>query len=634
MAHATQEQILNPAEQAETSVAWGVCAALALALLAFAHGYSGGPSASQPPAVSEPTPSSPREVEGSKGAVATAHPEASKAALEVLRSGGNAFDALVAASFVISVVEPQSTGLGGGGFVVYHDAQAGQQGAIDGREVAPQGATRDMYVQDGEVIEGYRVGPLSAGVPGLVGMLHHTYRMKGSGVLSWAQLVEPARKLAEFGCVVTPHLAKAIEVHQKDLERYPTSQAVFLPEGKPLEAGATLVQNDLAHTLSVIAEKGAAGFYTGPIAKELAQASVDFGGMLKMSDLASYAPKDREAVRGTYRGVTVISMPPPSSGGVHLVQMLNILSHHDLAGMGFQSTEHLHLLTEAMRRAFADRAAFMADADKADVPVAKLLDPAYGAALSKDIDLHKATPSDEVRPGALFVKESEHTTHISIIDAWGNAVASTQTINTGLGSCFVAGTTGVLLNNEMADFTADVSKPNPFGLPQSEKNLPEPGKRPLSSMTPTVLLDAKGNVLAALGSPGGPKIITTTLQTLSNIVDFEQGALESVANPRIHHQWKHNGEDKLFVERGVSGGGGLGALGHRVARVPYGSLGNAQIVLVRPDGTRVAASDPRYFGRPGAYSVSLADELAAKEAAKEATKKKAQPVLPEHEHGH
>ncbi len=603
MAIATHHEhpLTSSAEQAEGSVALGFFVAIGLAAVSFIAGTphsaaSDGPLAS----VSQPTASSPRTVAGGSGAIATAAPEASRAGLDVLRKGGNAYDAMVAASFVVSVVRPQSTGLGGGGFVVYYDAGSGVSGAIDGREMAPSGASKSMYVEDGKVIEGYRVGPLSAGVPGLVKMLDHLYKTKGSGRISWNDLVQPARELAEFGCVVRKPLARAIKKYSKKLARYPASRKVFMPRGKPLKEGDRLIQTDLAHTLQTIAAEGADGFYGGWVADEIAKSNTAAGGVIRSMDLASYQVKDRKTIEGTYRGFKVISMPPPSSGGVHLVEMLNMLSHHDLAGMGWHSTRHLHLLAESMRRAFADRAEYMADADFVDVPVSKLIDPAYGKNLSDDVDMEHATPSDDVKPGTLLVKEREHTTHISVIDADGNAVASTQTINTALGSLFVAGASGVLLNNEMNDFTADPSAPNAFGLTQSSKNLPEPKKRPLSSMTPTILLNPDGTVRGVFGSPGGPKIITTVLQTIVNVVDFGMSAGEAVAARRVHHQWK---ADVLRIEDGVPYGKQLASMGHHVETLGKDrGLGNAQIILVRSDGARVAASDPRGTGRPGAYT--------------------------------
>ncbi|RMG15998.1 MAG: gamma-glutamyltransferase [Planctomycetota bacterium] len=609
MAHTEERSAVRPAaEAAEGSVAYGVFVAafVAVAVAVAAASARRGPQAELPPAA-VPSADSPREVRGAQGAIATAAPEASAVGLEVLRKGGNAFDALVAASFAISVVRPQSTGIGGGGFVVFHDAARGVEGVLDGRETAPKLATPDMFVEGGRVIDGYRRGPLAAGVPGLVRMLYRLYEEHGSGKLSWAELVAPAVRLAERGFRVPPPLAAAIRRHADELARYPSSAKVFLPGGIPPAPGDRLVQADLALTLQTIAEEGADGFYRGWVAEKIARAASSGGGLISREDLASYEAKEREPVEGVYRGLRVVSMPPPSSGGVHLVQMLNVLSRHDLRSMGWQSADHLHLLAEVMRRAFADRAQFMADTDFVEVPVARLLDPAYAALLDESIDMERATPSDEILPGANFVLESDHTTHISIVDGEGNAVASTQTINTSLGSLYVAEGTGVLLNNEMADFTADPDAPNPFGLSQSAKNLPAPGKRPLSSMTPTIVLDAGGKVRAVVGSPGGPKIITTVLQVLSNMVDFGMGPLEAVAAPRIHHQWKYAGQDLLLAERGVRSLKALGLRGHQV-RVVDAPLGNAQVVVVEADGTRVAASDPRGTGRPGAYSLTWQEE--------------------------
>lgn len=611
--HETHEQTADPhqslAEASEANVMLAFCAALAVAVGGFLLGKAPGQQPEAPVAVEQVS-------RPASAAVATAAPEASDAAVAVLAKGGNAFDALVAASFVVSVVRPEATGIGGGGFVVFHDASRGVQGVLDGREAAPAAATPDMFVDElGRVREGYEIGPLSAGVPGLVALLEEVHQRHGSGRVSWRELVEPAIRYAEDGFVVPAALARAIATHRATLERYPSSAEVFLPEGRAPQAGEVLRQPALAATLRKIAERGADGFYRGQVAETLARAARRHGGILSAADLRNYEVKEREAIRGAYRGRTIVSMPPPSSGGVHLVQMLNVLSGYDLAGLGFHSPTHLHLLAETMRLAFADRSRYMADADFVPVPVEQLTDPAYAARLRGAIDLARAGVS-RADDGGRLLPERPHTTHISIVDAEGNAVASTQTINTSLGSCFVAGDTGVVLNNEMADFTADPDQPNPFGLRQGEQNLPEARKRPLSSMTPTLVFDSRGRVEAVVGSPGGPTIITTVLQVVSNLVDFGMSAGEAVAAPRLHHQWL---PDEIVLEAGLKNrAAALARLGHQVRTLEAGAgLGNAQVVVVTPSGA-VGASDPRGTGRPASLGAAAARPAAAAAAAHDA----------------
>ncbi|MGE0710723.1 MAG: gamma-glutamyltransferase [Planctomycetota bacterium] len=583
---------------AESNVVLAFLAGLAVALgtlvvsATSAAGHGGGHAAEHEHA-SAPVAT------GRQAAVATAAPQASKAALDVLARGGNAFDALVAASFVVSVVEPQSTGIGGGGFVLYHDAAKQIEGAIDGRETAPGRATPDMYVgADGRVNEAeYRFGPKSAGVPGLVAMLWEVHARHGSQKLTWADLVEPAIRYAREGFPVTPQLSATIAARRADLERYDSSRRVFLPDGQVPKAGATLRQPDLARTLEAIAARGAGGFYRGPVAQALAGSASGQGGLIGAGDLEDYRVTTPDVLRGIYRGHEVVSFPPPSSGGVLLIEMLNVLAGYELAPLGHDSEAHVHLLAEVMRRAYADRNLLADPAKVSNLPVKRLLSREHAAELRGGIDLARATPSSSLEGGA--VAGGDHTTHISIVDAQGNAVASTQTVNTGLGSCFVAGDTGVLLNNEMNDFTAKAGAPNAFGLVQDERNLPAPGKRPLSSMTPTLVFDAQGRVQAVIGSPGGPKIISTVLQVVSNLIDFNLSPAAAMSAPRVHHQFL---PDQLVLEGPLAGlRDGLFRRGHQVSVLSGGrSLGNAQLVVVGADGARTAVSDPRGEGRPAA----------------------------------
>jgi gamma-glutamyltranspeptidase / glutathione hydrolase len=591
------------AEAAESNVVMAFVAALAVASLGiFASAQGNSAAHSTPHAVAQDA--SGQVATGSRFAVATAAPEASEAALKVLQEGGNAYDALVAASFVVSVVRPQSTGIGGGGFVLHYDAETKKLGALDGRETAPAAATPDMYQGDGAA--GYRSGPLSAGTPGLVAMLWQLHQDHGSDTYAakhggkaqaWKHLLQPAIGYAKEGCKVSPTLARAINRKTKLLRRYPSSAKVFLPGGEAPKAGQTLRQEALGQTLEIIATRGAAGFYDGRVAQALVQSSRDAGGNLTRSDLRDYRPKVRDAIEGRYRGQRVASFPPPSSGGVILVEMLNMLSHYEFAHLEHNSADHIHLLAEVMRRAYADRNQYLADPDSLSAEqrqqLATLTDPAYAKRLATQIDPARATPSRLVSGG---LQGGDHTTHISILDSEGNAVASTQTINTHMGSGFVAGESGVLLNNEMNDFTAEAGVPNAFGAIQSTLNLPGPGKRPLSSMSPTIVFDAEGKAQIVVGAAGGTKIITTVLQIVSNLVDFKKSPKDAMGAPRMHHQHL---PDQIYLEeklRSVSRD--LTAKGHRV-HFAKRAICEAQLV-VRDGATLVGVADPRGDGQPAA----------------------------------
>jgi gamma-glutamyltranspeptidase/glutathione hydrolase len=589
MAHAEVAEVEAGAARSEGNVMLAAGLALVVAALGFGLGGGHASHGHGHATVTAPT------AHGAQAGVATASPEASQVALKVLEDGGNAFDALVAASFAVSVTRPQSTGIGGGGFVVWHRANTDAQGAYDGREVAPISASRDMYLDaNGDVTRGSLDGPTAGGVPGLVRMLHSVYQdlgklsPDGSKALTWKRLVQPAIDLARHGFTVRDQLSEAIEGRRKVLARYPSSAQVFLPGGQVPQPGDVLVQTDLANTLIQIAEDPES-FYKGDLAERIASGVPGF----QVADLFGYQVRTPEPVRGEYRGHAVISMPPPSSGGVHLVQMLNMFSAHPqpLGDTEWQGADHIHLMTEAMRRAYADRSEHLGDPYPgvgSKVPVAGLTSTAYAEELYQGIDVRAAN-------------ESDHTTHISIVDAEGNAAASTQTINTHLGSGYVIPGTGILLNNEMDDFAAKPGTSNYFGLKQGEKNAVRPGRRPLSSMTPTIVLDEAGDVRLVVGSPGGSKIITATLQVLVNVVDFGMPLDEAVAAPRIHHQWLYKGRDELFADEGLPKAtlGELARRGH-VVRVGAMKLGNVQAVEVGDDGTRTAVSDPRGTGRPSA----------------------------------
>jgi gamma-glutamyltranspeptidase/glutathione hydrolase len=589
-------------EKSEGSVVLVFCAALALSLGAA---LAGRPAAAEHEAAAPEVerPVSERVAEGTQGAVSAAAPEASAAGLAVLEEGGNAADALVAASFVMAVVRPQSTGIGGGGFALYHDARGGDA-AYDGRERAPAEASEDMYLDSrGNKTRQSLDGARAAGVPGLVAMLAKLHAEHGSKKVSWARLVQPAIDLAEQGVRVTPSLARAIAERKQVLEACTAARALFLPDGRPLAEGDLLRQPDLARTLKAIAARGAPGFYEGEVARALVQATRAAGGHLSDEDLRGYQAVARDPVRGTYRGYQVISMPPPSAGGVLLIEMLNVLSNRqDLGDLSYHGGAHVHLLAETMRRAYADRSELFGDPDAVRLPTARLLTPEYAAALYRGIDPAHATPSSAVRPGQAGIPEGPHTTHISVVDAAGNACSSTQTVNLHLGSAFVAAGTGVLLNNEMDDFATKPGTPNAFGLVQGRLNAIAPGRRPVSSMTPTIVLDREGKVFLVLGSPGGSRITTAVLQVLSNVIDFGMSLDQAIEAPRLHHQWL---ADELVLERGFDGGvvQDLAARGHivRVLTGEHDAVGEVEAVLVRPDGERVAATDPRGEGTPAAY---------------------------------
>lgn len=596
MAHSTTDTSPKalPAEAAESNVVMAFVAALAVASVGiFASAQQQGTKQATPKA--EVQTSGVRTASGNQAAVATAAPQASDAGLAVLAKGGNAYDAMVAASFVVSVVRPQSTGIGGGGFVIHFDAKTKTVGALDGREAAPAAATPDMYLGDGRA--GYRSGPLSAGTPGLVAMLWELHQKHGSKNVTWAELLQPAIKYARDGFPVSRTLARAIARKTKLLKKYPTSAAVFLPGGKAPKEGDILRQVNLGNTLQKIANHGAAGFYSGSVAATIAKATQKEGGKLTRKDFQSYAPKAREAMEGSYRGRRVVSFPPPSSGGIVLIEMLNMLDVYELSSLDHNSAEHVHLLAEVMRRAYADRNEYLADPDSLSAEqrarLKELTQPAYARRLAAGIDQEHATPSKMVYGG---LAGGDHTTHISIVDQDGNAVASTQTINTHMGSGFVAGKSGVLLNNEMNDFTAEAGVPNAFGAIQSTLNLPGPYKRPLSSMSPTIVFDVAGKPEIVVGAAGGTKIITTVLQIVSNIVDFKKSPADAMQAARMHHQHL---PDQIYLEsslRPISRK--LSAKGHRVFFLK-GAICEAQLV-VRQGATLVGVADPRGDGEPAA----------------------------------
>jgi gamma-glutamyltranspeptidase/glutathione hydrolase len=520
-----------------------------------------------------------------------------------MQRGGNAVDAAVAVAFALAVTHPVAGNLGGGGFMLLR-LKDGRTTAIDYRETAPARASREMYLDaSGALIKGEgssTVGYRASAVPGTVAGLELALKKYGSGKLSWAQLIEPARRLAQDGFTVSQTFAHSLRTSDK-LGLYEESRRIFLNNGKFFQEGDTLRQPELAATLARLERGGAREFYEGRTARLIAADMSAHGGLISLADLRGYVARERTPLRGTYRGHEIIAMPPPSSGGAVLIEMLNILEGYDLKKLGWNSSESLHLLTEAMRRAFADRAEYMGDTDFVRVPIAGLLDKAYAARLRATINPERASKSADVRAGQPAGAEASETTHFTIVDREGNVVSNTYTLNGDYGSGVVARGTGLLLNNEMDDFTAKPGVPNLYGLLQSERNAIAPHKRPLSAMTPTIVLDEGGQFWFAVGSPGGPRIINAVLQTIVNVIDFEMNLQEAIDAPRIHHQWL---PDQLYYEPFGLSADTMRALerrGHQlVLRKEYegytrnGFMGDVEGVMIEAQtGMRLGATDPR-----------------------------------------
>ena len=482
------------------------------------------------------------------GVVSSEHGLASQIGLDVLKKGGNAVDAAVAVGFALAVVLPNAGNIGGGGFMLIHDAKSGKDIALDFRELAPALAKRDMFLDaNGKVIAGGSTSShLAVGVPGTVAGLDLALRKYGTMKLK--DLIEPSIKIAEQGFVVSPHLETLLNASQNQLGKWPSSRAIFFKGDRPLRAGELLVQKDLARSLRLIAQQGPNVFYEGEIAKKIVAEMKQHGGLITAEDMKSYKAIEREPVRGSYRGYDVISMPPPSSGGVHIIQMLNMLEHFPLGAQGLNSAQTMHQMAEVMKLAYADRAEYLGDPDFIQVPIKGLTSRSYADELIKKIDLTKATPSSTIKPGKPIPYESDQTTHYSVADEHGNLVATTYTLNLLFGSGIVATGTGITLNNEMDDFSIKPGVPNAFGLLGGEANSVAGRKRPLSSMTPTIVLK-DGKPFLITGSPGGSRIITTTLQIILNTIDHKLNAAEASIAPRMHHQWE---PDVIRLERGFS----------------------------------------------------------------------------------
>lgn len=535
----------------------------------------------------------PEAITGTRGAVSTTDAYASEVGLAILREGGNAVDAAVATAFALAVVNPEAGNLGGGGFLVLHLAD-GSHAALDFRETAPAAATRDMFLdEDGELTDRSVVGHLASGIPGSVMGLWEAHRRYGS--LPWEALVDPAIRLAE-GVEVTDRMARMFQESRASLELYETTRNTFLPGGRPPEVGETFRQPELAATLRRIREEGPAGFYAGETAELIVAEMERGGGLITPADLEGYRAVWRDPVVFTYRGHTLLSMPPSSSGGATLAALLNILEGFDLRHSGWNTPATIHLVAEAAKRAYADRNELLADPDFQPVPLDRMISKVYAGERRSEISLGAATPSAQVLPKAEEgVREGEHTTHLSVVDGAGNAASLTTTINSWFGSKVTVAGAGFVLNNEMDDFAARPGTPNQFGLVQGVRNAVEPGKRMLSAMTPTVVLDPDGDLLMVVGTPGGSTIITTVLQVISNVLDHGMDLPAAVHAPRVHHQ--HLPDQIFFEPRGLSRETvtALEGMGHRLLERNEMS-GDVQAILVRPDGTLAVVSDPRRGG--------------------------------------
>ena len=522
-------------------------------------------------------------VRAKQGMVASVDATATQVGVDILKEGGNAVDAAVAVGYALAVTHPQAGNLGGGGFMLIR-SKNGNTTAIDFREMAPAKATRDMFLDDQGNPDSKKslTSHLASGTPGTVAGF--SLALDKYGTMPLNKVVQPAFKLARDGFIVNDALADDLKTYGSEvLPNHENSKAIFWKEGEPLKKGDTLVQANLAKSLEMIAENGPDEFYKGTIAEQIAQEMQKNGGLITKEDLAAYKAVERTPISGDYRGYQVYSMPPPSSGGIHIVQILNILENFDMKKYGFGSADAMQIMAEAEKYAYADRSEYLGDPDFVKVPWQALTNKAYAKSIADQIDINKAKPSSEIRPGKLAPYESNQTTHYSVVDKDGNAVAVTYTLNTTFGTGIVAGESGILLNNQMDDFSAKPGVPNVYGLVGGDANA-------LSSMSPTIVVK-DGKTWLVTGSPGGSRIITTVLQMVVNSIDYGMNVAEATNAPRFHHQWL---PDELRVEKGFSPDTLklLEAKGQKVA-LKEAMMGSTQSIMVGPDGELYGASDPR-----------------------------------------
>lgn len=540
----------------------------------------------------------PEPVRGRHAMVASQHELASKIGIEILKKGGNAVDAAIAVGIALAVVYPEAGNLGGGGFMLIR-SKDGSTKAIDYREMAPKAASRDVFVDTkGELIKGEggsTVGYRASGVPGTLAGFDLAFKKYGSGKIKWRDLVEPARVIAQNGYVLSDRLVRLFISYKETLSKYPESNRIFLRNGNYFKEGDVLRQPELAETLSRISVQGAKEFYTGKTAQLIAADMKANNGLITLDDLKGYVAKERTPLKGSYRGYEIITMPPPSSGGIVMLQVLNMLEGYDVKGMGLNSSAKFHVLAEAMRRSFADRAEYMGDPDFSDVPVNKLIDKRYAEIRRNSIQPDRASSSQDIRFGKLDGSEGMETTHYTVVDKDGNVVTNTYTINDLYGSRVTIKGTGVLMNDEMDDFAARPGRPNLFGLVQGERNKVEGGKRPLSSMTPTIVLRKDGSLWFALGARGGPRIISAVMQTVINVIDHDMNIQQAIDAPRIHQQWLP--DEILFEPYSMSPDtlNVMRSFGHKFAERP-GYIASATGIMIDKDGVRLGAIDSRSDG--------------------------------------
>ena len=528
-------------------------------------------------------------VRAQNGMVASVDAAATRVGVSVLKQGGNAVDAAVAVGYALAVTHPQAGNLGGGGFMLIR-LKDGRTTAIDFREMAPAAASRDMFLDAQGNPDGKKslTSHLASVTPGTVAGL--SMALEKYGTMPLDKVIAPAITLAKEGFIVNDALADDLKTYGSEvLPQHANSKAIFWKDGEPLKKGERLVQANLAKSLTLIAKEGPDAFYKGAIADQIADEMKKNGGLISKADLAAYRAVERQPVSGDYRGYQVYSMPPPSSGGIHIIEILNILSQFDMHQYGFGSADAMQLMAEAEKRAYADRSEYLGDPDFVKVPWQALTSKEYAKSLAAEIDINKAKPSSEIRPGKLAPYESNQTTHFSVVDKAGNAVAVTYTLNTTFGTGIVAGNTGIIMNNEMDDFSAKPGVPNVYGLVGGEANAVGPKKRPLSSMSPTIVVK-NGQTWLVTGSPGGSRIITTVLQMVVNTIDFGMNVAEATSAPRFHHQWL---PDELRVEKGFSPDTLklLAQKGQKVVVKP--AMGSTQSIMIGPDGMLYGASDPR-----------------------------------------